>query len=108
MSECCKRQRESAFRLEHIAGDSGDQAAGDEAFAVGAEIVAEAGNDVAFAGGESLESVVGDFFGGFGAAFEFFLARDSVKFGFGGAGAESADADSVGLHFFGEALSEER
>ena len=40
--------------LEHSAGNSGDEAAGDEAFAVGAEIVSEAGDDVTFAGGQSF------------------------------------------------------
>ena len=95
------------FGLEHVGGDFGDEAARDEAFAVGAEIVAEAGDDVAFAGGQGFQPGVGDFFGGFGVAFEFFLAGNGVEFGFRRAGAESADADSVGFHFFGEAFGEE-
>ena len=44
----------SFLGFEHAGGNFRYEAAGDEAFAVGAEIVSEAGDDVTFAGGQSF------------------------------------------------------
>src|SRR6266581_1451153 len=95
------------FGLEHAGRGSGDEAAGDQALAMRAEIVSEAGDDVAFSSGKSFQPGLRDFFRGLGLADEFLLAGNSVKFGFRRAGAERANADAVGFHFFGEALGEE-
>jgi len=71
------------FGLEHTGGDSGDEAAGDEAFTVGAEIISEAGNDVALARREGFQTGVRYFFSGLRFANKLILSRDDVKFGFG-------------------------
>src|SRR5882724_1552152 len=94
--------------LEHVACDFCDEAAGNKAFAVSAEIISEAGDNIALAGSEGSQSGVGHFFGGFGIALEFFLTRNGVEFGFGRAWAKSADADSVGFHLFGKAFGEKQ
>src|SRR6266481_772860 len=60
--------------LEHAPGHFSDEAARDEAFAVGAEIISESGNDVTFAGGQSFQPGMRNFFGGLGVSKEFFLA----------------------------------
>jgi hypothetical protein len=99
------------MRAKHAGGDAGYEAAGDESLAEYAEVIAEARDDVAFAGGESAEAGAGDFFGGFAVGAgggDVGLASDFGEFGFGGAGAEGADADAVGLHFFGEAFGKEK
>ena len=89
------------LRFEHAACDFGDEAAGNEALAMSAEVVPEAGDDVALPGRQSFQSGVGDFFRGLRVAYEFFLAGNGVEFGFRRAWAQGADADSVGLHLFG-------
>src|SRR6266403_2817171 len=94
--------------LEHVACDFCDEAAGNKAFAESAEIISEAGDNIALAGSEGSQSGVCHFFGGFGIALEFFLTRNGVEFGFGRAWAKSTDADSVGFHLFGKAFGEEQ
>src|SRR5260370_10131155 len=69
-------------RLEHACGNSADEAPRDEAFAVRAEIISEAGNDVAFAGGQGFQPGADDFFGGLGLPLESLLAGDGVEFRF--------------------------
>jgi hypothetical protein len=102
------RRNPSGFGgLEQAGGNLGDEAAWDESLAVCAEIVAEAGDDVALACGEGLQAGASDFFGGLAFSLEFFLARHDVEFGFRGTWAERADANAVRLHFFGEAFREQ-
>ena len=83
----------------------------DEALDLGAEIVAGAGDDVAFAGGQRGEAHSGNFVGGLLAAIRsrsLPTIGDVAEFRFGGAGAESAYANAVGFHFFGQALCEQQ
>ena len=100
------------FRVgsEHSRGDAGYETARDESLTKHAEVVSRAGDYVAFTGGEGAEAGAGYFFGGFTVGShggDVGLAGDFGELGFGGAGAECADADAVGLHFFGQAFGEE-
>src|SRR5260370_12399159 len=88
------------FRFEHAGGDFGDETAGDEAFALSAEGVSEARDDVAFSGGQGFQTGVRYFFSGLGIPFEFFLAGHSVEFRLGRAWAKRANANPAGIHFF--------
>src|SRR5712664_3235029 len=94
--------------LEHSTGDPGYEAAGDEALAVGAEVISEAGNHITFAGGQRFQSRARDFFRGLGVSKEFFLAGHGMEFGLRGARAKSAHADSIWFHFFGEPFCEKQ
>jgi hypothetical protein len=49
--ECGQERLLFLAGLEHSGGDSGDQAARDDSLALGAEIISQAGDDVALAGG---------------------------------------------------------
>jgi len=71
-----------AFGLEHSGGDAGYETARDEAFAMRAEIISEAGNYVTFPRREGFQSGARNFFRGLGIFLEFFLAGDRVKFRF--------------------------
>ena len=93
-------------RPEHSCGNPGYEAAGDEAFAVSAEIIFEAGDDVTLARSQRFQSRLRDFFCALGIALEFFLAGDNMKFRFGRAWAKSAYANSMWFHFFGESFGE--
>ncbi len=53
---------------EEFCGDGGDEAAGDEALEMGAEVVFAPGDDVALACCECVEADASDFFGGFAGA----------------------------------------
>ena len=68
-------------RAKHAGSDASDEAAGNEALAMRAKIVSQAGNDVTLSRGKSCEPGVSDFFGRFGPPFEALLARQDVKFG---------------------------
>src|SRR6266849_4222615 len=94
--------------LEHAPGHFSDEAARDEAFAVGAEIISESGNDVTFAGGQSFQPGVRNFFGGLGVSKELFLAGHGMEFGFRGPWAKSAHADTIWFHLFGKAFGEKQ
>ncbi len=94
--------------LKHAGGDFGDEAAGDQAFAVSAKIVSKAGDDVTFSSRERLQPRARDFFCGFHAALEFLLAGNGVEFRFRRAGAKGAHANSVRLHLFGKAFGEKQ
>src|SRR6267378_5486458 len=94
--------------LEHSAGNSGDKAAGDQAFAVSAEIISKAGDDVTFAGGQGFQPGMRDFFCSLGIALKFLLAGNGVEFGLRRARAKSAHADSMWFHLFRQALREEQ
>ncbi len=94
--------------LEHASGDFGYEAARDEAFAVSAKVISEAGDDVAFAGGQSFQPCARDFFRGLGMALEFLLAGNNVEFGLRRARAKRADTDPVGFHLFGKAFGEKQ
>src|SRR5580704_13575287 len=99
------RGNPSAFcGLEHAGGNFGDESAWDESLAVCAEVIPEAGNDVAFARSKGLQAGAGNFLRGLALSLEFFLARHDVEFGFGGTRAERADANPVRLHFFSKAF----
>src|SRR5690348_5897861 len=65
--------------LEHASRDLGHKTAGDEAFAMGTEIISEAGNNITLSGSQSLQSGARNLFSGFGPASEFFLAGNDVK-----------------------------
>ena len=96
------------FGLEHACGNFGDEAAGDEAFAVSAKIISEARDDVTFAGSQGFQAGLRDFFGGFNVTFEFFLTGNSVEFRLRRAWTKSAHTDSVRFHLFGEAFREKQ
>jgi len=68
--------------LEHSRGNSGDQAARNQSFAMRAEIIAETGNYVTFSRREGFQAGARDFFRGLGIFHEFFLAGGRVKFRF--------------------------
>ncbi len=96
------------FRFEHARGNFGYEATRHKAFTVSAEIISEAGDNVALAGGQSFQAGMRDFFGGLGVMFEFFLTGNSVEFRLRRAWTKSAHTDSVGFHLFGEAFREKQ
>src|SRR5260370_34235963 len=96
------------FRFDSAGGDFGDEMAGAEAFAVSAEVVSEAREDLTFSGRQGFQAGMRYFFSGLGIPFEFFLAGNSVEFRLGRAWAKRADANSVGFHFFSEAFREKQ
>ena len=96
------------FGLEHACGNFGDEAAGDEAFAVSAKIISEARDDVTFAGSQGFQAGLRDFFGGFNVTFEFFLTGNSVEFRLRRAWTKSAYPDSVRFHLFGKPFREKQ
>jgi hypothetical protein len=94
---------------KHLRGDSGDQAAGDEALGMGAQVVADPGDHVALPGGQSLQAGSGHFFRGLLIlADEALLASYFVKFGNCRARAQRADANTVWFQFFRESLGKQQ
>src|SRR5262249_17450890 len=72
------------------------------------KITPKARDDVAFSCGKRFKPSVGYFFGRFGSLLEFFLLGNDMELRFRGARAERANADAVGLHFFGKPFGEEK
>ena len=95
-------------RTKHLCGDASDKAAGNEALALRAQVIAKAGDDVAFAGSESAEAGFGHFFCGFAAAAGVGrVAGEVMKFRLGSSRAKGANANTVWLHLFGKTFGQE-
>ena len=73
-----------------------------------AKIIPKARDDVAFSCGKRFKPSVSYFFRRFGSPLEFFLPGNDMELRFRGARAERANADAVGLHFFGKTFGEEK
>src|SRR5216683_264526 len=95
-------------RLEHSCRNPRDEAAGDQAFAVCAQVISEAGNYVAFSSCERLQPSARYFFRGLGLSNEFLLSSHDMKFRLRRARAERANANSVRLHPFSKSFREEQ
>ena len=73
-----------------------------------AKIIRQTGNDTALSSSKSFQSGSCYFLRRFRPVSEFFLPCNDMKLGFRRTGAESANPDSVRLHFLGETLGKEQ
>src|SRR5205823_11474451 len=96
------------FRPEHACSGQRDKAARNQAFPMRAKIIRQTGNDTALSSSKSFQSGSCYFLRRFRPVSEFFLPCNDMKLGFRRTGAESANPDSVRLHFLGETLGKEQ
>src|SRR5260370_31433342 len=80
----------------------------DNAFAVGDQVISEAGNYVVFSSCERLQPGARYFFRGLGLSNEFLLSSHDMKFRLRRARAERANANPVRPHFFSKPFREEQ
>lgn len=93
---------------EHFGSDPGDKSTGHETLTVGAKVISQTGNDIAFSGGECRKTGSGDFLCRFlSASCARRVPGDFVKLGRSRARTQGADPNSVRLHFLGEPLCKE-